>query len=138
MQYKVGDTVWFLVLGRPHKIEKGCVERVSADGRLYKVKGNSKEWAVSDSEIYPTKEALLAAINPSPSFVVGQPVYYLEKLPNRHTIYIHKDTIEPIRPDFDGDYITFKKWSNYKPVPLDTIFATPDEAFAKAKEVQGW
>lgn len=136
--YQVGDTVWILSLNKPRRIEKACIEKVDKGGQFYQVRERDNLWLLSDSEIYPTKEALLAAINPPPSFVVGQTVYYLEKLPDRHTIYIHKDTIESIRPDFDGDYITFKNWSNYKPVTLDTVFATPDEAFAKAKEVQGW
>ncbi|MCA6430212.1 MAG: hypothetical protein IM613_12325 [Cytophagales bacterium] len=133
MQYKVGDVVWYLVLGKPCKIEKGCIEEVGTDGRLYKVTGNGKKWYRWYSEIYPTKEALLAAIDPpTHDFTVGQTVWCLI---NNQTV--SEDIIVAIKKVRGSDYFKLKENRLY-PMPLDTIFATPEEAFAKAEEVRVW
>lgn len=133
MQYKVGDMVWLLSLNKPHRIEKGCVEKVEKGGEFYRVRERDTLWIISSSEVYPTKEALLAAIDPH--FTVGQTVWYLDRQIPQDVVCIYKDIIESV--ECNGNWFLLKSRS-FHTVHLDDTFATPDEAFAKAKEVQGW
>lgn len=143
MQYKVGDVVWYLdrsVTPIP-RVKSGKVVNVLPDEEIYKV--DFLTWDYTTEEyLFPTKEALLAAIDSPPPYnlVVGQTIWYLDVISNRDAVEIRKDFVTCVDL-VEGKYSVYlKRFSKYTHYPMssDNIFITPDEAFAKAKEVQGW
>jgi hypothetical protein len=132
MKYKTGDIVWYI--DSTPKIRRGTVRYASTDDvELYE-----SQKSICTNKLFPTKEALLAAIDPPlHNFVVGQTVWYIEEADNRDTLRIEKacvisttnETVEirvplPSVPLFNVD--------------LNIVFDNPQDAVAKALELKQW
>lgn len=136
MSYQVGDTVWYI--DNMPRIKKDIVRNVFEEPKRYTLENGGFDYYENQFKLFPTKEALLTAIDPPlHNFVVGQTVWYIEEADNPNTLRVEKacvisttnETVEirvplPCVPLFNVD--------------LNIVFDNPQDAVTKALELKQW
>ncbi len=139
MNYKTGDIVWYLDLStetprikQDRVLEGGIFCRLENYAEI--LSGN----LMLSTKIYPTKESLLAAIDPPlHNFVVGQTVWYIEEADDHNTLRVEKACVISVT----NDTVEVRIPHPYVPpfnIDLDVVFASPQEAVTKALELKQW
>jgi hypothetical protein len=140
MTYKIGDTVWYLDLStETPRIKQDVVVRGGYTCELKNYREKFTGGLMVSSKIYPTKEALLAAIDPPlHNFTVGQTVWYVETNEDSYSLRVDKHTVTGITNESvtvsPRGIISF----TLDGADLDLLFASPQEAVTKALELKQW
>ena len=136
MTYKTGDTVWYI--DYTPRIKQGIIKSRfgSIDKSYYSIENTPHGFYVDHDKLFPTKEALLAAIDPPlHNLVVGQTVWYVGNMTNNeNALYVQKAVVSNITSDTVD--ITFD--SHCFSVELSRLFGSPQDAITKALELKQW
>lgn len=140
MKYKTGDTVWYIdrsVVPIP-RVKSSKVSNVLTDEELYEVDCSIWDY-LREEYLFPTKEALLAAIDPTlHNFTVGQTVWYIEEADDPNTLRVEKAVVISTTNDTVEVNISHPCVPNFIIEDLDIIFASPRDAVNKALELKQW
>jgi len=141
-KYKVGDTVWYIdtvSTEMPRIRQDIIVETACTISTLFKLKNHYhsiKKELIHKDKLFPTKEALLAVIDPlAHNFVVGQTVWYVNNLVDRLCVQ------KGIFCSCEHDAVTVGIGSDYAVqtfVHIDHVFDNPQDAVTKALELKQW
>lgn len=137
MQYKIGDTVWYL--DNTPLIRKDVVRGVFENPQRYTLESDTGCYYYNQFKLFPTKESLLAAIDPPlHNFVVGQTVWYIEEADDPDTLRIEKATVVSTTNDAVEISISHPCVPNFTIDDLSIIFSSPQDAINKALELKQW
>ena len=136
-QYEKGDKVWYLDLSTEvPKIKQDVVVRGGYICELQNYRENLTGGLMVSSKIYPTKEALLAAIDPPlHNFVVGQTVWFVDNYEDKDVLRVAKATVSVATRE--GIKVADANWK-FLERDLSIVFDNPQDAVAKALELKQW
>lgn len=145
MTYKTGDTVWYLDLiseDIPRIKQDVIIESATNSSIVFKLKNHYhavKKELIHRDKLFPTKEALLAAIDPpAHNFVVGQDLWYVEDEDDDWGLRVEKGIVTQTT----NESVFLSVANGIATVRLELneyhVFASPQDAVAKALELKQW
>ena len=137
MTYKIGDTVWYV--DNTPKIRKDTIRGVFKEPERYTLELAGCYYYDNQFKLFPTKEALLAAIDPPlHNFTVGQDLWYVEDEDDDWGLRVEKGIVKQTT----NESVTLSVANGIAIVRLDLnkyhVFDNPKEAVAKALELKQW
>ena len=137
MKYKVGDTVWYI--DNTPRIRKDVIRNIFEEPKRYTLENAGFDYYENQFKLFPTKEALLTAIDPPlHNFTVGQTVWYIEDEDDANTLRVEKATVISTTYNTVEIDVSHPCVPNFTIDDLNIIFASPQEAVAKALELKQW
>ncbi len=137
MQYKTGDTVWYI--DNTPTIRKDVIRNRFEEPERYTLENAGFDYYQNQFKLFPTKEALLAAIDPSlHNFVSGQDLWYIEDEDDDWGLRVEKGIVTQTT----NESVTLSVANGIATVKLDLnkyhVFNNPQDAVTKALELKQW